>query len=58
MRDAEGDLERGRVLVQLDSDHGLAGDADEVGELLLGHVAVGAQFAHLVADAGGHSEVR
>ena len=58
VRDAEGDFERGRVLVALDGDDGLAGDVDEVGEFLLGHGAGGAELADGVADGGIHAAIR
>jgi hypothetical protein len=40
-RDLEGHLEGGRVTALLDGDDGLAGDADAIGQLRLGHLAVG-----------------
>jgi hypothetical protein len=58
-RDAErqGDPERGLkrwgIFVLLHGNDGLAGDADLVGELLLGQVARGAQLANAIAY-GGH----
>jgi hypothetical protein len=58
VRDPEGDLERGGVLVELDGDDGLAGDADAVGEVLLGEAVVCAEVAKGVADAGGHASIR
>ena len=56
--DAEGDFERGRVLVAFDGNDGLAGDVDEVGEALLRHGAGGAEFADGVADGGCHALIR
>ena len=55
---AEGDLERGGVLVAFDGDDGLARDVDEVGEGLLRHGAGGAEFANGVADGGCHALIR
>src|SRR5580704_12525104 len=37
-RDAEGDFQRRRVFAELDGIHGLPGDTDPVGELLLRHL--------------------
>ena len=51
--DAEGDLERGGVLVALDGVDGLAGNADAVGELLLGDGGFGAEDADALVYAGG-----
>src|SRR4029453_15630946 len=39
--DLEGDLQRRRVLALLDGVEGLAGDADAVGQLALGHLVAG-----------------
>src|SRR5690349_4821196 len=49
--DAEGHFERRRVAALLDGDDGLAGDADAVGQVGLGHLAV---FEAQCADAVGH----
>ena len=47
----ERHLERGRVLLLLDGDHGLTGDADLLGEVGLRHLAVGeSQGADPVRD--------
>jgi hypothetical protein len=54
MGDAEGDFERGRVFVAFDGDDGLAGDVDEVGEVLLGHGTGGAEIADGVREARRH----
>ncbi len=50
--DAEGGLQRGRIFVLFDGGDGLAGHADGVGQLLLGHLIVEkTQFPDVVADA-------
>jgi len=49
----ESGLERWGVFVLLDSDDGLAGDADSVSQVLLCHIAKGTEFADLIAN-GGH----
>ena len=51
--DPEGHLERGRVLALLDGDDRLAGHADSIGQVRLGHLAVGEpERADRVGDAG------
>jgi 8-oxo-dGTP pyrophosphatase MutT (NUDIX family) len=50
VRDTKGYLKRGRVLVTLDGVYRLPRDGDEVGELLLGHGAGGAELADGVAE--------
>ncbi len=51
--DAEGGVQGGGVAALLDGDDGLAGEADQIGELLLGHFAVlEAPGAYLIGDLG------
>ena len=43
------------IIIGLPLGHGLAGDAEQHGELLLGHVARGAEVLEIVAEAHGRA---
>ena len=50
LRDSKGQGQRGGVFAGLDGDDGLAGNADLVGQLLLGHLAaIESKPANLIA---------
>ena len=56
--DAEGDFERGRVLVAFDGNDGLACDTNSIGEFLLRHIPCRPKFSNPIAYGGHQSGFR
>lgn len=54
VRDAEGNFERGRVLITFNGIDGLTSNEDAVGEFLLCHGAGAAEFMNSIADSRTH----
>ncbi len=54
LSECEGEFKAGDVAIAFDGVDALAGDADGVGELLLGQAASGAKLFNSICDCGRH----